>query len=203
MARYTGPKVKKARRFGDAVTTKDAKILLKRAYAPGQHGQSSRSRISEYGVQLKEKQKARWTYGILEKQFRKYFEEASKKQGITGDALLQILESRLDNVVYRLGLAETRAQARQIVTHGFFLVNGKKVNIPSYRTKVGDVITFRENKQKTGYYTALKAKIKNAKTQEWVSLDGDKLSGKVLSVPTPEQMENKINTQLIVELYSR
>ena len=203
MARYTGPKVKKARRFGDAVTTKDAKILLKRAYAPGQHGQNSRSRISEYGVQLKEKQKARWTYGILEKQFRKYFEEASKKQGITGDALLQILESRLDNVVYRLGLAETRAQARQIVTHGFFLVNGKKVNIPSYRTKVGDVITFRENKQKTGYYTALKAKIKNAKTQEWVSLDGDKLSGKVLSVPTPEQMENKINTQLIVELYSR
>ena len=203
MARYTGPKVKKARRFGDAVTTKDAKILLKRAYAPGRHGQSSRSRISEYGVQLKEKQKARWTYGILEKQFRKYFEEASKKQGITGDALLQILESRLDNVVYRLGLAETRAQARQIVTHGFFLVNGKKVNIPSYRTKVGDVITFRENKQKTGYYTALKAKIKNAKTQEWVSLDGDKLSGKVLSVPTPEQMENKINTQLIVELYSR
>ena len=121
MARYTGPKVKKARRFGEAITSKDAKVLMKRNYRPGQHGQG-KSRVSEYGQQLSEKQKAKWTYGLLEKQFRKYFEEASKKKGITGDALLQILESRLDNVVYRLGFAETRNQARQLVTPGFFFI---------------------------------------------------------------------------------
>ncbi len=202
MARYTGPKVKKARAFGEAITAKDAKILMKRNYGPGQHGQG-KGRVSEYGTQLKEKQKAKWTYGILERQFRKYFEEASKKKGITGDALLQILESRLDNIVYRLGFAETRAQARQIVSHGFMTVNGKKVNIPSYRTKVGDVIAIAENKRKSKYIEQLKAKLKNVKTQEWVSTNEDQLSGKVLSVPTAEQIDNRINTQLIVELYSR
>ena len=203
MARYTGPKVKKARRFGEAITTKDAKVLVKRSYAPGQHGQSSGKRVSEYGTQLKEKQKAKWTYGVLEKQFRRYFEEASKKKGVTGDALLQILESRLDNIVYRLGFAETRAQARQLVSHAFFNVNGKKVNIPSYRVKVGDLIAIRDNKQKSSYINTLKQKIKNTQTQEWLSLDADKLSGKILSTPTSDQIENKINTQLIVELYSR
>jgi small subunit ribosomal protein S4 len=202
MARYTGPKVKKARSFGEAITAKDAKVLMKRNYAPGQHGQS-RGRVSEYGTQLKEKQKAKWTYGILEKQFRKYFEEASKKKGITGDALLQILESRLDNIVYRLGFAETRAQARQLVSHGFFDVNGKKVNIPSYRTKVGETVAFRESKKKSKYIEVLKQKLKNAKTQEWLELNADTLSGKVLSVPNQEQTESRINTQLIVELYSR
>ncbi len=202
MARYTGPKVKKARSFGEAITAKDAKVLMKRNYAPGQHGQS-RGRVSEYGTQLKEKQKAKWTYGILEKQFRKYFEEASKKKGITGDALLQILESRLDNIVYRLGFAETRAQARQLVSHGFFDVNGKKVNIPSYRTKVGETVAFRESKKKSKYVEVLKQKLKNAKTQEWLELNADTLSGKVLSVPNQEQIESRLNTQLIVELYSR
>ena len=202
MARYTGPKVKKARSFGEAITAKDAKVLMKRNYAPGQHGQS-RGRVSEYGTQLKEKQKAKWTYGILEKQFRKYFEEASKKKGITGDALLQILESRLDNIVYRLGFAETSAQARQLVSHGFFDVNGKKVNIPSYRTKVGETVAFRESKKKSKYIEVLKQKLKNAKTQEWLELNADTLSGKVLSVPNQEQTESRINTQLIVELYSR
>lgn len=202
MARYTGPKVKKARSFGEAITAKDAKVLMKRNYAPGQHGQS-RGRVSEYGTQLKEKQKAKWTYGILEKQFRKYFEEASKKKGITGDALLQILESRLDNIVYRLGFGETRAQARQLVSHGFFEVNGKKVNIPSYRTKVGETVAFRESKKKSKYVEVLKQKLKNAKTQEWLELNADTLSGKVLSVPNQEQTESRINTQLIVELYSR
>ncbi|MDB4940093.1 MAG: rpsD [Candidatus Doudnabacteria bacterium] len=200
--RYTGPKVKKARKFGEAITAKDVKALMKRNYPPGQHGQG-KGRVSEYGTQLKEKQKAKWTYGVLEKQFRKYFEEASKKKGITGDALLQILESRLDNVVYRLSLAETRAQARQIVSHGFITVNGKNVNIPSYLTKVGDSISIREAKRKSKYVDILKAKLKNVKTQEWVSLNEDQLTGKVLSLPTAEQMENKINTQLIVELYSR
>ncbi len=202
MARYTGPKVKKARSFGEAVTAKDAKVLMKRNYAPGQHGQS-KGRVSEYGTQLKEKQKAKWTYGVLEKQFRKYFEEASKKKGITGDALLQILESRLDNVVYRLGFAETRAQARQLVSHGFFDVNGKKVNIPSYRTRVGETISFRDTKKKSKYVEVLKQKLKNAKTQEWLELNADALSGKVLSVPNQEQIESRLNTQLIVELYSR
>lgn len=200
--RYTGPKVKKARGFGEAITAKDAKILMKRNYGPGQHGQS-KGRVSEYGTQLKEKQKAKWTYGVLEKQFRKYFEEASKKKGITGDALLQILESRLDNVVFRLGFAETRAQARQIVSHGFITVNGKNVNIPSYLTKVGDAIAIREAKRKSKYVDLLKQKLKNVKTQEWVSVNEDQLTGKVLSTPTAEQMENRINTQLIVELYSR
>lgn len=202
MARYTGPKVKKARSFGEAVTAKDAKVLMKRNYGPGQHGQG-RSRVSEYGTQLKEKQKAKWTYGVLERQFRRYFEEASKKKGITGDALLQILESRLDNVVYRLGFAETRAQARQLVSHGFFNVNGKKVNIPSYRTRVGEVVSIRDNKKKSKYIDILKQKMKNAKTQEWLQLNSNDLSGKVLSTPTPEQMDNRINTTLIVELYSR
>jgi small subunit ribosomal protein S4 len=202
MARYTGPKVRKARRFGEAFTNKDAKALTKRPYAPGVHGQSSK-RVSEYGTQLKEKQKAKWTYGVLEKQFRKYFELASKKKGVTGDALLQMLELRLDNVVYRLGFAETRAQARQIVSHGLIDINGKKVNIPSYQTKVGEVIGFRESKQKSKYVELLKQKIKSHKTQEWVSMDSQNLNGKVLSIPTPEQFDNKINTQLIVELYSR
>lgn len=202
MARYTGPKAKRARALGEALTTKDAKILMKRNYAPGQHGQS-KGRVSEYGTQLKEKQKAKWTYGILERQFRKYFAEASKKKGITGETLLQILESRLDNTVYRLGLADSRAQARQIVSHGFITVNGKRVDIPSYRTKVGDIISISQNKQKSKYVDLLKQKLKNAKTQEWLSLNADDISGKVLSVPTPEQIDNKINTQLIVELYSR
>jgi len=202
MGRYTGPKVKKARRFGESFTNKDAKILMKRNYAPGQHG-ATQGRVSEYGMQLKEKQKAKWTYGLLERQFRKYYEEASKKRGVTGDTLLQMLETRLDNIVYRLGFAETRAQARQLVSHGFFDVNGKKVNIPSYRTKVGDTVAFRELKKKSKYLDVLKQKLKNYKSQEWIESDAQNLKGKVLSLPTPEQIENRINTQLIVEYYSR
>ncbi len=202
MARYTGPKVKKARKFSTPFTAKDAKALQKRNYPPGQHGQG-RKRVSEYGTQLVEKQKAKWTYGLLEKQFRNYFEEASTKKGVTGDTLLQFLELRLDNIIYRLGFAETRAQARQVVSHGFITVNGKPVNIPSYRTKVGDVIAFKENKRKGKYVELLKQKIKNATVQEWVESNAEQLTGKVLSIPTPEQMDNKINTQLIVELYSR
>ncbi|MBU6447686.1 30S ribosomal protein S4 [Patescibacteria group bacterium] len=202
MARYTGPKAKRARALGEAITAKDAKILMKRNYGPGQHGQS-KGRVSEYGTQLKEKQKAKWTYGVLERQFRKYFAEASKKKGVTGETLLQILELRLDNIVYRLALAESRAQARQLVSHGFIAVNGKRVDIPSYRTKVGDIISINGNKQKSKYIEMLRQKMKNAKTQEWLSLNTDEITGKVLSVPTPEQIDNKINTQLIVELYSR
>jgi len=200
--RYTGPKVKKARRLGMAFTPKDAKVLQKRNYAPGQHGQG-RSRLSEYGLQLREKQKAKVSYGIMERQFENYFNKALKQVGVTGDNLLKLLELRLDNVVFRLGFGDTRAQARQLVGHGFVEVNGKKVDIPSYSTKVGDTISIRQVKQKSGYVEKLKEKLKNIKTQEWVELNTSKLSGKVLSQPTPDMIGNTINTQLIVEHYSR
>jgi small subunit ribosomal protein S4 len=200
--RYTGPKAKKARRLGMAFTPKDTKVMQKRSYAPGQHGQG-RSRLSEYGLQLREKQKAKINYGLMERQFERYFNKALKQAGVTGDNLLKLLEMRLDNIVFRLGFADTRAQARQLVGHGFIEVNGKKVDIPSYGTKVGDTITIRAVKQKSGYVEKLKEKIKNFRSQEWVTVDAPKLTGKILSQPTPEQIANAINTQLIVEHYSR
>jgi small subunit ribosomal protein S4 len=200
--RYTGPKVKRARRLGFAFTDKDAKILQKRNYAPGQHGQN-RTRISEYGMQLREKQKAKINYGVTEKQFLRYFEHAHNKQGVTGDLLLGMLELRLDNVVYRLGFATTRAQSRQLVNHGFMEVNGKKVDIPSFATKPGDVVSVRKVKQNSKYIQAQKEILKNTNTQDWLELKPQELSGKVLSVPTQEQIGNLIDTQLIVEHYSR
>ena len=200
--RYTGPKVKKARRLGMAFTAKDARILAKRPTPPGQHGQG-RSRVSEYGMQLREKQKAKINYGVTEKQFLRYFDKALSRPGVTGDYLLELLELRLDNIVFRLGFAETRAQARQLVNHGFFQVNGKKVDIPSYATKPGDVVAVRENKKTSKYMQAQKEKLKSAQVQEWVELKASDMSGKVLSVPNPEQIGNVINTQLIVEHYSR
>ncbi len=142
--RYTGPKVKKARRLGFAFTAKDARIMQRRNSVPGEHGQSRRGRMSEYGMQLQEKQKAKINYGVMERQFLRYFEKAHRQPGVTGDNLLKMLELRLDNIVYRLGFAETRAQSRQLVNHGFFEVNGKKVDIPSYATKPGDVIKVRD-----------------------------------------------------------
>ena len=200
--RYTGPKVKKARRLGFAFTDKDNKILPKRSFAPGQHGQS-RSRLSEYGQQLKEKQKAKFLYGVLEKQFYIYFHKAQKQPGVTGDNLIRLLEHRFDNVVFRLGFASTRAQARQLVNHGFFKVNGKNVDIPSYSVRVGDTIVVRENKLKSKFMQTAKEKLKNVKVQDWLDIDSQKLSAKVLSEPTSEQVGNQINTQLIVEHYSR
>ncbi len=200
--RYTGPKVKKARRLGMAFTAKDAKILQKRNFAPGQHGQS-RSRLSEYGTQLREKQKAKISYGIMERQFEIYFNRALRQTGVTGDNLLKLLEMRLDNIVYRLGFAETRAQARQLVNHGFFEVNGKKVDIASYQTKVGDTVTVKKGKQKKAYMEKIKDKLKNFQTLDWVSLNPAEMSGKVLSSPVIEGLGNEINTQLIVEHYSR
>lgn len=200
--RYTGPKVKKARRLGMAFTDKDARILQRRPTPPGQHG-ANRVRISEYGMQLREKQKAKINYGVQEKQFLRYFDKALNKPGVTGDLLLAMLELRLDNIVYRLGFAETRAQARQLVSHGFFEVNGKKVDIPSYATKPGDSISVRESKRTSKYMEVRKEKLKGFQVQEWVALEPQNWSGKVLSVPTPEQIGNQINTQLIVEHYSR
>ncbi len=200
--RYTGPKVRRARRLGMAFTEKDARIMARRPTPPGVHG-ANRVRISEYGMQLREKQKAKINYGVQEKQFIRYFDKAMNRPGVTGDLLLEMLELRLDNIVYRLGFAETRAQARQLVNHGFFEVNGKRVDIASFATKPGDVITVRENKRKSKYMEARKEKLKAVKAQEWVELQAANLSGKVLSTPTPEQIGNVINTQLIVEHYSR
>lgn len=202
MGRYTGPKIRLSRKFGQALTPKAEKYLAKRNYRPGQHGQNPQ-RVSEFGMQLREKQKAKAVYGILEKQFRRYYEKASKKGGVTGDALMQMLELRLDNVVFRLGFATTRPQARQLVNHGFFQVNGKKVNIPSYAVRVGDEIAVGETKKNSQYMKNLGPVLANAKPAEWVSLDAKNLSGKVLSVPSRDQLDQSINTQLIVEHYSR
>ncbi len=200
--RYTGPKVKKARRLGMAFTAKDAKILQKRGFPPGQHGQN-RVRLSEYGTQLREKQKAKIAYGVMERQFEIYFNKALKQPGVTGDNLLKLLEMRLDNIVYRLGFAETRAQSRQLVNHGFFEVNGKKVDIPSYQVRSGDLVAIRAVKQKKAYLEKIREKLKNFKTMDWLELNGGKFSGKVLSSPLVEGLESNINTQLIVEHYSR
>ena len=200
--RYTGPRAKKARRLGQAFTTKEAKTLSRRPTPPGQHGQS-RSRLSEFGLQLKEKQKAKFAYGMQEKQFESLFKKALTKAGVTGDNLIALLETRLDNVVFRLGFAETRSQARQLVSHGFFEVNGKKVDIPSFHTKVGSVIKVRSSKQKSAYMQNLLNKLKNFVPSDWLELNPKDFSGKLLSVPTPEQVGNTINTQLIVEHYSR
>jgi small subunit ribosomal protein S4 len=200
--RYTGPKAKKARRLGMAFTAKDAKILQKRNFAPGVHGQN-RVRMSEYGTQLREKQKAKISYGVLERQFEIYFNRALKQTGVTGDNLLKLLEMRLDNIVYRLGFAETRAQSRQLVNHGFFEVNGKRADIPSFQVKVGDVVAVKKNKQKKAYIEKIKDKLKNFQTLDWLSLNAAELSGKVLSSPAIDSLGSEINTQLIVEHYSR
>ena len=202
MARYTGPKIRQSRKFGEAFTKKAEKHLAKRNYRPGQHGQNPQ-RISEFGMQLREKQKAKIIYGLMERQFRRYYEVASRKVGATGDALMQLLETRLDNVVFRLGIGATRAQARQLVSHGFFDVNGQKVNIPSYQLKVGDEIKVRESKKNSKYIKILQPSLNNTKTVEWLLLDPKNLSGKLLSKPTREQIDSNLNTQLIVEYYSR
>src|SRR3989344_2027561 len=202
MARHTGPKIKQSRKFGIALTKKAEKYLAKRNYRPGQHGQNPQ-RVSEFGMQLREKQKAKIIYGVMEKQFRRYYETATKKVGVTGDALLQILEFRLDNIVYRMGFAQTRPQARQIVSHGFFEVNGKRVNIPSYQVRVGDEIKVLEGKKNSTYIKTMAQGLANYKTVEWLSLEPKNLSGKVLSKPSKDQLDSSLNTQLIVEYYSR
>jgi small subunit ribosomal protein S4 len=202
MARHIGPKIRQSRKFGQAFTKKAEKYLAKRNYRPGQHGQNPQ-RVSEYGMQLREKQKAKIIYGLMERQFRRYYEIASKKVGATGDSLLQLLESRMDNIVYRMGFAQTRPQARQLVSHGFFEVNGQKVNIPSYQVKVGDELKIRASKKDSGYIKNLLTSLASVNTVEWLSMDPKNLSGKVLSKPSREQLDSSVNTQLIVEYYSR
>lgn len=202
MARHIGPKTRLSRRSGTRLFPKDEKIFTKRNYPPGMHTQKKR-RQSGYGVRLMEKQKAKWMYGVLERQFRRYYEKAAKKTGETGLLLFRYLETRLDNVVYRLGFAQTRPQARQLVTHGFFAVNGKKVDIPSYEVRIGDTVAVRESKKSGKFINSQKAALAKFKPPEWLKLEPDQLSGKVLSLPTPENTESILNTQFIIEHYSR
>ena len=202
MARYTGPKSKIARRFRDPIFGPD-KSLDRRNYGPGQHGPSKRrcGKQSEYAVQLGEKQKAKYTYGILERQFSNMFEKASRMKGITGENLLQLCEARLDNTVFRLGIAPTRRGARQLVSHKHITVNGEVVNIPSYTLKIGDVVGVREKSKSleaiTGSLTA------SNKTFDWLDWDSSSMSGKVLNLPAREMIPENIREQLIVELYSK
>ena len=199
MARYTGPANKKSRRLG--FSTLENGTDLKRPYAPGQHGQSRRRKLSEYGIQLQEKQKVRILYGLNEKQFRKVFDKASKMHGIAGENLLILLESRLDILVYRLGMARTRRSARQIVNHGHILVNGKKVNIPSYTVKVGDVISVKENSLN---HPAIKDALEQKKVvPAYLEMDVKSLSGKYVRFPERSELNSEINEQLIVEFYNR
>ena len=200
MARYTGPKTKIARKFGEPIFGPD-KVLQKRNFPPGQHGQNRRRKTSEYGIQLREKQKAKYTYGVLEKQFRNLFEKASSMKGITGEILLQLLESRLDNVVYRLGVAPTRAAARQLVLHRHVTVNGAVVNIPSYQVKAGDVVGVREKSKSLEVIADALAGFNHTK-YPWIEWDETVKAGKFLHVPAREDIPENIKEQLIVELYS-
>jgi small subunit ribosomal protein S4 len=201
MARYTGPTSRIARRFGEPIFGPD-KVLAKKSYAPGQHGSMKRrGKKSEYGIQLDEKQKAKFTYGILEKQFSNLYKEALRRKGITGEILLQLCELRLDNVVYRLGIAPTRRAARQFVSHRHITVNGNIVNIPSYALNVGDVIGVRERSKSM---EAISNSISNNSNQmEWLEFNPDIKTGKVIAAPERIQIPENINEQLIVELYSK
>ena len=201
MARYTGPKTKIARKFGEPIFGPD-KVLQKRNFPPGQHGQNRRRKTSEYGLQLREKQKAKYSYGVLEKQFRNLFEKASSMKGITGEILLQLLESRLDNVVYRLGVAPTRAAARQLVLHRHITVNGAVVNIPSYQVKPGDVVGVREKSKSLEVIADALAGFNHTK-YPWIEWDETLKAGKFLHVPAREDIPENIKEQLIVELYSK
>lgn len=201
MARYTGPKTKIARRFGEPIFGED-KVLQRRNFSPGQHGQNKRRKTSEYGVQLREKQKAKYTYGVLEKQFSNLFKKASRLKGITGVILLQLLESRLDNVVYRLGIAPTRAAARQLVLHRHITVNGAVVNIPSYEVKAGDIVAVREKSKSLEVIGDALAGFNHSK-YPWIEWDETAKAGKFLHLPEREDIPENIKEQLIVELYSK
>ena len=200
MARYTGPVYKKSRRLGFSIL-ENGKELAKRPYAPGAHGNDKRRKSSEYGVQLAEKQKIRLMYGLNEKQFHKLFEKAQNMKGTAGHNLLNLLESRLDNLVYRLGLAKTRRAARQVVNHGHISVNGVKVDIPSYQVKVGDVIAVRENSLEHG---AIKEAVEACTSRPaFVDFDKNKLSGTYLRLPDRSELNQEVNETLIVEFYNR
>jgi small subunit ribosomal protein S4 len=201
MARYTGPKTKIARKFGEAIFGDD-KSFEKRNYPPGQHGNNRRrGKKSEYAIQLMEKQKAKYTYGVLERQFRNMFEKATRSNGITGEVLLQLCESRLDNVVYRMGVSPSRRGARQLVSHRHITVNGEIVNIPSYQLNPGDVVAVRE---KSKSLSAIQESLSNSgTTYEWITWNNETKQGTFVSVPGRVQIPENINEQFIVELYSK
>jgi len=201
MAKYTGPKTKISRKFGEPIFGPD-KVLSKKNYPPGQHGNNRRKKTSEYGLQLREKQKAKYTYGVLERQFRILFERAQRAKGITGAILVQLLESRLDNVVFRLGIAPTRAAARQLVSHRHILVDGEVVNIPSYQVKSGQIISVRE-KDKSMLVIIESLNGFNHSKYPWLEWDRNTMSGKFLHIPEREDIPENIKEQLIVELYSK
>jgi small subunit ribosomal protein S4 len=210
MARYTGPACRLCRRFGDKLMLKGERCstpkcpLEKRSTPPGRRPLARwRSRISERGLQLREKQKLRFSYGILERQFRRFFIEAKKGPGTTGENLLILLERRLDNVVYRLGFADSRAQARQIVRHGHITVNGHKTDIPSFLVKSGDVVKWREASTKTEYYKRVAEEIEEKFIPDWLSLDKESMTGRVLNLPGKDDIELGFNEKAIVEYYSR
>ena len=203
MARYTGPRARICRRLEYPVFESSKFSSLRKNYAPGQNGQSRRRKLSNYGIQLREKQRIKYLYGVLEKQFRNYFKKASAKEGATGDNLLISLESRLDNTVYRLGLAPTRNSARQLVTHKHFLVNNKIVNIPSYSLKDGDVVQVRDKSKKNSIFLDSMRRIKNDNPMPWLTLDKSKLTGVFDKSPVREEITEPVNEQLVVELYSK
>jgi small subunit ribosomal protein S4 len=201
MARYTGPKAKISRRFNEPIMG-ESKALQKKNYAPGQHGKTKKRKQSEYAIQLAEKQKAKYIYGVLERQFAHTFDKATRKKGVTGEVLLQLLESRLDNTVYRLGIAPTRRAARQLVVHKHILVNGDVVNIPSYSLKPGETIGVRE-KSKSLETISISLSIGSSKKYNWLEWDGNEMVGKLINLPPRTDIPENINEQLIVELYSK
>ncbi len=208
MARYTDASCKLCRREGIKLFLKGERCygnkcaIGRRAYAPGQHG-AQKKKLSEYGIQLREKQKAKRFYGILESQFRKYFEMANRKKGITGELLLQILESRLDNVVYRMGFGTTRAEARQLVTHGHFEINGKRVNIPSYLVKPGEAIAVSDKSKKSVRFKEILDVTGSKVVPKWLEVDQENLKGKMVALPAREDIDLQVQEHLIVELYSK
>lgn len=205
MARYTGPKAKLCRKFGENIfgTAKYDKILGKRKFPAGQHGKNMRRKLSDYGIHLREKQKLRNTYCLLEKQFKNYFVKAAKMPGVTGDILLQMLERRMDNVVYRLGFAVTRMQARQFVTHGHFQVNGKKVDIPSQLLKPGDIVDVRTKSKSMKMLVEAMDRTEISSPYAWLSVDKEKMSGQFIAIPTASEIPNTVDLRLIVEFYSK
>ena len=208
MARYTGPVCRICRRHGLKLFLKGERCfgpkcaVERRPFPPGEHGQRRR-KMSEYGAQLREKQKARSIYGVLERQFRKHFEDAERRPGITGQNLLQILESRLDNVVYRLGFADSRKQARQLLLHGHFALNGRRTDIPSARVRAGDLVVVHPSSRDNEYFQTVRETMTRKNVPRWLSVDPQELAGRVLSLPSREEIEVNINEALVVEYYSR
>jgi len=208
MGRYTGAVCRLCRREKDKLYLKgdrcytDKCAVVRHGYAPGEHGQA-RQKFSEYGQQLREKQKARRIYGVMENQFRRYFKEADRRKGVTGEVLLQLLESRLDNIVYRLGLARSRNEARQLINHGHFEVNGRKVDVPSYMVKPDDLVAVRENRKNKAVFKEIAETRDQMESVDWLEMDQEKLQGRVLRIPKRDEIDVPVTEHLVVELYSR